>query len=99
MDLHEAVAAYSAEMESRIEDVSFRDCCWLLERTKELEKLVHTWWSRHGLVTWTESASFSSVVMAIVHVSFACPVSEVIFYLMGTVKNQQVLTSLSCTSE
>lgn len=100
LDLHEAVAAYSAEMESGIEDASFRDCCWLLEGKKaELEKLVHACWSRHGLVTWTESESFSSVVTATVHISFACPVSEVTFYLMGTVKNQQLLTSLSCTSE
>lgn len=103
LDLHEAVAAYSAEMESGIENASFRDCCWILERKKaELEKLVHPCWSRHGLITWTESESFSSTVMATVHISFACPVSEVFFLLDGDCEESTIAnfsTSLSCTSE
>lgn len=46
-------------------------------------------------VTWIGSACSSFAVMATMHVSFACPVSEVfIFYLMklATVENQEALT-------
>ena len=78
-------------------------------RGDELGRLPNSFWkkgSRSGRsdaclleqtwpVTWIGSACSSLSVTATMHVSFACPISELfIFYLMrlGTVENQQALT-------
>lgn len=87
LDLYSISSAHSAE--SWTEEMSLGDCLMTFEKGSRNGRsdacLPEQTWS----VTWTGSPCSS------LHVSFACPISEVfIFDLMqlGTVENQQALT-------